>query len=70
MFDTYSGRGLLGGDRCGARPKEVRVAVLNKEDTVLETRVLRWNDFSEESMGRYMVRPRVNLIVPPTKRPN
>ena len=69
IFDTYSGRGLLGGDRCAAQPKEVRVAVLNK-DAMLETRVLRWKDFSEESLGRYVVRSRVNLVVPPTKRPN
>ena len=69
IFDTYSGRGLLGNDRCGARPKEVRVALLNK-DTVLQIRVLPWKAFSEESVGRYVVRPRVSLLVPPTKGPN
>ena len=69
LFYPYSGRSFLGADKCSATPKEVRVVVM-KAEKVLETRVLSWKEFSEESEGHYIARPRVTFLVSPTMRPN
>ncbi len=69
LFYPYSGRSFFGADKCSATPKEVRVVVL-KAEKVLETRVLSWKDFSQESEGHYVARPRITFFVPPTTRPN
>jgi len=69
LFYPYGGRSFFGADKCSATPKEVRVVVMEAEK-VLEARVLRWKDFSEESDGHYIARPRVTFLVSPTTRPN